>query len=849
MVRLLLQASTRHGRRHPWQRLLTVLGVALGVAVVTGVDVANQGAKRAFELSARALQGPASHQILGGPAGVDETLYTELRLGGGFRRSAPVVEAYARVGAETLHLLGIDPFAELDLRPTLLAAAPGTAQRLLGTDRGVLLAESTARRLRLQPQQRFIMRVGGQTHEVLFAGILQAGSATTGVALDGLAVTDIATAQILSATPGRLSWIDIALPDKADGLAAQARLQALLPPEAVLVRADNRQAVLQNLSASFATNLTAMSLLALIIGMFLVYNTMTFAVLQRRPLLGRLRMLGATRAEILRAVLYEALAIGALATALGLVCGVLLGQGLLALVTRTLDDLYFALQVNEFIWTWAPLVKGAALGLAATVLAAWAPAREAGRSSALAVLQSSQMERQVHTLAPRLAGAGLGLAALGAGLLWVPTQQLVVGFAALFLVILGLTLGGPWLVALITHRLALPIARVLGMIPALAAQGIAANLSRSGVAIAALMLAIAATVGTGVMVASFRTSVVQWLDATLRADLYVSTPSLRSSRTPAALDPALIARVRRLPGVAGVASARHVTVESAASLTELTALAYPPGRTPGYQLRERPSIADTMGLWNAFQAGRGVLVSEPYAYRNALGAGDILMLRTDHGPRPFTVLGVFFDYEAGPGRILMDQDLYRRHYDDAALSGLGLFLQPGADLRQVRMAVLQAAEGIQGIAVRSNAELRDLTLAIFDRTFTVTQVLRLLAVVVAVIGILSALLAILLERRRELATLRCLGMTPAQIRTLLATQSGLMGVLAGVLAVPLGLLLAGMLVHVINRRAFGWSMQLMVPEAVALEGLLLALAAALAAAIYPAWRSTHGATAAALRVE
>jgi putative ABC transport system permease protein len=837
------RASRRYFSRHPWQLALTVIGVALGVAVVVAVDLANESAERAFRLATDTAVGQATHQIVGGPGGLDERLYTRLRVELGLQQAAPVIEGWGRARGETLQLLGVDPFAESGMRGHLSAAEAGAITRLLTTPNGVLMADVTAARLGIAPGNGFAFDLAGRKHELTLLGTVRT-DATTRAGFDGVVISDIATAQELLGFIGRLSAIDLTLPAGTEGDALVARIRTALPPSAELLPAASRGDTMAQMTRAFRTNLTAMSLLALLVGMFLIYNTMTFAVLQRRSLIGTLRALGVTRAQIFGNVLGEGLAIGTVGAALGLLVGVALGQGLVRLVTRTINDLYFVVTVSDLLVTPAPLIKGFALGLLATVAAVAVPAYEAATTAPRLTLTRSVLEARVRALAPRLALSGLVLAAAALLLLWLPSRDLVVAFVALFMLLLGLTFLAPLAVYALA-QLPTGAGTLLGTPARLALRGVAASLSRTGVAIAALMLAVATTVGVGVMVASFRASVAAWLETTLRADVFVTAPGVRSHRTPTHLDPRLLARLRAIPGVAEIATGRAVTVESRDGLSDLFAIDIAPAHAARFQLL----AGDRERAFTEFFAGRAVLVSEPYAWRRALEVGDTIELRTDRGPRPLPVLAIYRDYGSDQGEVLLHRRLYDALYDDREVTTVGLYLQPGMDPTTVIAAVRRAAAGTQDVLVRSSRELSEVSLAVFDRTFTITNVLRMLAVLAALIGILSALMALSLERARELGVLRALGFTPGQIGAVTTVQTGFMGLAAGLLALPVGAVLALLLIHVINRRAFGWSMDTIFPPAVFGEALLLAVGAALLAGLYPAWKMSRAVPAEILREE
>lgn len=842
MVRLLQLAGWRYLWRHPLQLALAVLGVTLGVAVVVAVDLANSSASRAFELSLAQLYGRATHQLLGGPGGIDEHLYACLKRMPNAPPAAPVVEAYGTLQDQPVHLLGIDPFAESAFRDLLTdtLSLRGDTARLLTEPASILLAASTAQRLGLRAGDGAQLLIAGRKRHVRVVGLLHARVGTE-AGLEGLAVADIATAQELADRVGRLSRIDLIVTDQQ-----RSDLRATLPADVELLAAAGRGRATVQMIDAFRTNLTAMSLLALVVSMFLIYNSATFLVLQRRRLLGTLRALGVSRTEVFGLVLREALALGIAGTLLGLAIGVLLGEGLLQLVTRTINDHYFVLTITEYLLTPAPLIKGAVLGVFATLLAALAPALEAARVPPQAALLRSQLEARSHWLAPRLALAGLFGVALGVGLLWWSERSLVVGFAALFLILVGIALAVPFGVFALV-RLALPVAGALGVESRLAVQGIGASLSRTGTAIAALTLAVATTVGVAVMVESFRDSVARWLVASLQADIYVSVTTLRSGHSRGDLPPDLIARLAALPGVRGLSQGRSVSVTDAEGATEIFALGLSDGLQPRYPLVG----GNPESVWARFRQGEAVLISEPLAWHRRLQAGDSVTLPTSRGRQTFPIAAVYYDYGSERGEVLMARALYLRYFDDPGVGGIGLYLAPDIALapmlRRVTREVAQWAPQ-QSIAVRSNAELRALSLEIFDRTFVITNVLRLLAVLVAFVGILSAFTALQLERAKEIAVLRATGFTPGQVLRMVTVQTVCMGAAAGLFAMPTGLVLAALLTHVINRRAFGWSMELWVSPEALLQGVVAALLAALLAGLWPGWRMART-SAAALREE
>jgi putative ABC transport system permease protein len=345
------------------------------------------------------------------------------------------------------------------------------------------------------------------------------------------------------------------------------------------------------------------------------------------------------------------------------------------------------------------------------------------------------------------------------------------------------------------------------------------------------------------MIDSFRSSLLSWLDATLTADLYVSL----DAQDGAFLDSAQLDSLLAIEGISGISLARSMRLPS--NYGDLGLRAVAPG-PEGWGLQ---IVAGSLSALEASGAADVVAISEPLAYRLGLGIGDRMDLPTPDGPRLFTVAAVFRDYNTGGSGLLMALPLYRRIWQDRSLSSLGIHTLGRGDEEAVIGAIVSVLRDALGreedFSIRSSAAIEGITMRIFDRTFRITEVLRLLAGFIAFLGVLSAMLAIQLERSRELAILRGLGFSPRDLAVQVLAQTGLLGLCAGVAALPLGAGLSALLVHVINRRSFGWTMELKLTLEPMALGLALALGAALLAGIYPAWHSARTGLDAALRDE
>lgn len=844
MSPLLVRSSVRFYGRHGWQALLTLAGIILGVAVVIAVDLANASARRAFDLSQEALAGRTTHRINGGPSGIPESVFTDLRTGLGLQRSAPVVSDYVRVSGRSYTLLGIDPLSELVLgRHSLGIEGASDLPGLMDADT-VLLATDLAATLQVAEGGELLLDHRGRLLRARVGAIF---SQEDGALSEGVILADIAVAQELLERVGTLDRIDLVLDDDQ-----AAALTEWLPAGLNLLESESRDQSLRRMTDNFHLNLTAMSLLALLVGGLLIYNTMTFSVLRRRQVWGICRTLGATGREILALILLEALVFALVGTVLGLGLGVVLAHGLVGLVLGTVDDLYFVLAVREFYLAPQSLLKGVGLGLGITLLSVLVPALEAAKTPPASVLRRSHVERRARARVPVALLAGMLMMALGWGLSVQDSHSVELGFVALALLTIGFCVLVPPVVAVVVSGIAVVAGTLFGPLARMMLRGIEAGLSRTGLALAALSVAVAATVGMGIMVASFRTTLDTWLLQSLSGDIYISLPGPTSERPGVGLSPEWLQSLAQLPGVAAIERHRLVRVEAAFGPVQVLAvdgIESQPGSLAAAAAR-LPLKAAVAGASERLRAGEGVLVSEPLAFQRDIELGAEVTFEVEQGAVVLPVLGIFRDFRSPRGVIAMDRSLYRQLWNDDGVSGLALYGDGSRSRPQLldavrKMAALQPRE----VQIYSSAAIRERSMALFERTFAITAVLRLLTVLVAFIGIFGALTLVQLERMRELAVLRATGMTARQITLLVLGQTALMGLMAGLLALPLGLLMADVLIHVINLRAFGWTLTAVVPPRVLLEAMALALSAALLVGCYPAWRAGRVAPARLLREE
>jgi len=806
--------------RHRWQGLLAVSGIALGVAVVLAVDLANSGARAAFELSAQQLQGKATHRLVVPGASLPDEVYVNLVRQPAAPPMAPVVNGWVEIEGTSgrYQLVGFDLFAEPPFRSQLSGVAnrAGFTADWLTQPGALVLGATTARALGVVEGDSLNIVYRGK-HATLSLLHIEPSQSS---AADDLLLVDIATAKSVLAMQGQLSYVDLIL----DAAGEQWLTQHLTAGVQLQSVADQAQGVTR-LSAAFELNLTAMSLLALLVGMFLIFNAMTFSMVQRRNLFGRLRAIGVTPRELFKLVLLEALIVAVIGTAIGLLLGVWLGQGLTRLVAATVSELYYSVSVTALQLDWKSLTTAAVLGIVATLLATMVPAWHAARTPPLTTLSRAALEQSARRGVPLWALFGLLLLLAGLLLALVVPGGVILSFAGLFLLVLGAAMMTPLMIRAV-HRLltraALPGIWRMGV------RDLDRHLSRLGIAVAALMVALSASVGVGVMVESMRGSVNNWLSDLLSADLYVAAEGFDEG---AHLPAVVVTEVAGLGTVATLSRYRDRILPLADRRVELIGASLATESRNGYAL-----LSSSSSTWQEFDAG-SVLVSEPLAYHLGLKPGSHLELPTPHGPLQVRVAAVFRDYASEHGRIILDEAVYLQHWPEQPVKTLALFARNG-DIESMRREVSELAAR-HSVVMTPAAAILEESMAIFDRTFRVTDVLRVVSLIVAFIGVLSALMALQLERGKEYAVLRALGLTRGQIAGLISGESLLMGFLAACVAMPTGILMAWVLIESVQRRAFGWTMPFSVDGALLLQTLLVGLLAAGLAAIYPAWRSAQ----------
>ena len=817
MIRL--SAALNAGRAlRAGRTLLSVAGIALGVALGFAVHLINSAAVEELAAGVRSLAGEADLEVRGGRAGFPEELYAQIARLPGVAVASPVLEVETGVAGSpgvpmgTIRLIGIDPLRAALIQPSLFADDPGRRLELLKPD--VVFVSSGAG---IQEKTTLKIISGLDTVDLKVEGVLPASTLRGSAAL-----TDIATAQWRLGRIGELNRIDLRLAPGADRAAMREKIGGLLPPGTHVATLDAVEESGANLSRAYRVNLNVLALVALFTGGFLVFSAQALEVARRRQEHALLRVLGLKQGGVARLVLLEAGLIGAIGGILGIALGYVLALAAVRYAGADLGAGFFRGVVPELALPWASTLAFIAGGIAMAVAGALLPALDAARSAPAQALKAGDEQRmfgRVVKVWPGIVLLLLAIALLGAR----PWNGIPVGgYLSIALLLVGGIWLMPWFSAFIFRKLNtgknIPATLALAQLRGAPGQAI--------VSLAAIVASFSLMAAMAIMVASFRTSVDDWLTAVLPAQLYFRTT--QSGET-SWLDPELEARVRALPPVERAVFLRSARVILDPSRPAVSIIARDAGKMPfpttgaTYERKE----GDPPAAW----------VSEAIFDRYGFAPGREITLPLNGRNFKFVVAGVWRDYARTHGAIVIDRETYAALTGDRRANDAGLWLKPGTKPEEA-IAALRALPGGNLLDIAVPGEIRRASLALFDRSFAVTYALEAVAVLVGLFGLSSSVGAIVLARRREFGMLRHLGMTRRQIGAMLAAEGGLLALLGVAAGLALGGAISLILIHVVNRQSFNWSMDVYLPWTLlfSLSILLICLAS------LTAWLSGREAT-------
>ncbi len=826
----------RYLSRHPLLATLNVLTVALGVALYLAIQIANQSANSAFAASVEMVAGKAELEINAPAGNLQDKLLPQIAHTPGIAAATPLVRGFVSLPqfpGEYLDLLGIDvftnePFRTYDL--TNFQALDFDFQQWLRGPRVIALSEELAQRLQIKAGDEITIQSNGETKRLAIGFLLRPGRGEV-TPDEHIAAIDIGWAQELFGRSGQLDSVSLRLTKGANPGKVAAELRKLLPPDVLIAPPARRSDQVGKMLAGFQLNLAAMSLVSLLVGMFLIYNTVEASVVRRRSEIGILRSLGATRAEVRWLFLGEAAALGLIGVAAGLLGGYFLARGLVGAVAETISSLYVLVHVQQLTvapWIWLSAI---ALGLASVLLAAWLPAQGAAATNPVQALHGGLRLERSRRLSRGwiFSGAVSLLLAVLFSALALRTGPPWLGFGAAFFVLAGFSLAAPELTARFSRLARARLRRRIE--PLLAAQNLGRALLRNSITIASLAAAVAMTVGVAVMVFSFRQTVGDWIEQTLVADLFIGPAANEVAGPDSFMPPEAMQFLENNPAVAALDTFRAVDLPFR---DEPISVAVVRGS-------DRRSFRFLHGRANEilprFYNTQCVLVSESFARRFHVAAGEVMQLPTPAGTLPFPVAGVFYNYMNDQGIVFLSEKTFVRLWHDERVNSVAVYLKPSASPEALAEEFRARFSHRGEFSIYSNRALRQRIFEIFDQTFAVTYVLRTIAVVVAVVGIFLGLTTLVAERAHELGVLRAIGASAGQVRRLLLWESGMIGLLASALGLAAGLCLAVVLTGVINRAFFGWTIQLAFPWLSLAWTPLWIVAAAVVAGWIPAWRA------------
>ena len=802
---------------HPGRLALAVLGIAFGVALGVAVHLVNASAANEFDRAVRSLAGEADVLVRGPRSGFPDTVYPAIARLEGVRAASPAVEVDAQLAGrrETIKLLGLDPFRAAHVQPHLLADSRDALLELIKGD-AVLLSRSAADELRLQTGEMLRLQAGTRVIALRVIGVLPAGATS-----QQLAVMDIAGAQWRLGRVGELHRIDLKLEPGTDLARFRETLAALLPAGVLALTPEADAGRSANLSRAYRTNLDMLALVALFTGAFLVFSTQFLALLRRRSQLALLRVLGMTRALLLRLLLGEAAIVGIAGSALGVVLGWILAQAAIGHLGGDLGAGYFRAVTPALNASPLALLAYFGLGVAFAVLGAAAPAFDASRRAPALALKAGDEEAALANL--RVFRPGVALLAAGAAVSQAPPvgDLPVFGYVSVALILLGAILIMPRFAEAALARLP-----TLRYTPAdLATAQLQATARQTAVSLAAILASFSLMVSMLIMTGSFRASLEAWLDRMLPADLYVRAGRIGDTGYFTRDEQQ---RIAALTGVDAATFVRSQNVLLRPDRPALTLLARPfvHGRPRPELPLEGREIVPPPG------APPPAWLSEVASDLLRVRPGDTIELPLGGAIRTFTVAGIWRDYARQNGALAIDRALYIALTGDDRANEVALYLENGARLEDVARRLREMFTEPEAIEIASTRELKGISLSIFDRTFAITYALEIAAVLIGLFGVSASFSAQALARRREFGVLRHIGVTRRQIGAMLAIEGLVVGGLGVAVGLALGWLVSLVLIHVINRQSFHWSMDMHMPwPALALLGGVLILAASATAVV------------------
>jgi putative ABC transport system permease protein len=782
-------------REQPGRLFTTVVAIALGVALGAAVFLVNNAALNEFGLATKRLVGESDVVIRGPSEGFPESLFVDLARNPTVSAVSPVLELDAAVAGrrDTLKILGLDAFRAATLQPAIIADVGEGLFQLFEPD-SIYLSSSAAQQLKLRRGDLLKVTVGNTNKSLRIIGILSEGAFP-----QALGLMDIAAAQWTFNAIGRLNRIDLRLAPGTDVEKFRNNLSGQLPVGVLAIAPQVERDRAVTVTRAYRVNLNMLALVALFTGAFLVFSTQSLSVLRRRRSLALLRALGVTRGQLRGALLGEGVALGIVGSLVGIVLGALIAAAILRFLTADLGN--GQLRTVGASLTAAPIAMLAfvLLGTGVAAVGAWIPARNAARQPPARALKGGDSD---YVAAANLSwGYGVALLAVGASLAWLPAigGLPIFGYSAVAALLFGAVL----LVPSVTVRALSFAPRTRRVVVDTAVAQLRENVGLSALSLASIIVSFSLMVAMAIMVYSFRVSFDHWLGKLLPADMQLREPFGNDTAFWSSADQA---QLRAVSGVARIEFRRTRQLLLDPQRPPITVIARGVGdaqtaaELPLVQ-KSPPTASNNPPVWIS------EALQDLYGYK----AGDPLSLPLAGTTRTFNIAGVWRDYARISGALVLSRPTYIAATGDDSANEASIWLSPGADAGSVEKNLRARIAHSDALEITTTSALHERSLQIFDRAFAITYALEAIAVIIGLTGVSFAASSTALARRGEFGVLRHIGMLRRQVIGMLASEGILTSAFGVVYGLLLGVALSLVLVYVINRQSFNWSIDLSVP--------------------------------------
>ena len=826
---------------HKLRLALTLSGIALGVAVFFAVRTANTTLVGSLATTVEKLAGQATLQVSAGEASFPQDVLKSVRSTPGVKLAEPVIERVVQSAlpdSSSILVLGMDTGSSLKLyEGEFDQAGLEISNPLAFTERpdSIAVSRPFADRYGLKEGDHLPLYTQKGRQDFTVRGFFRTSGASV-VFGGNLALMDIYAAQAAFDRVDRIDRIDIMTEPGTSVDAVEQNLRTRLPAGLEVARPDRRGQNLEKAVSAMRLGLFIMSLLALMVGVFIIFNSLSVSVNQRWKEIGVLRAIGVESSHVQQMFLIEAALMGLVGSAAGVGIGFVMALGATRIMSTVVHSMYgLASTADRPAFHWDYAITAFAIGAFASLLATWLPARTASRLDPVMALRNIELQRREGVLGWSRFALGILFIVVGLALTFFspPGVGLMIHFTYSIMVQFGMVLLLPKLVVWGSRLLRPLIGRLFGAVGMIAIDAAVRMPRRTSATVGALMLGLSFVFSVGAFITSHKAALNRMLDRCVNADLMIATSEQLRSRT-YHFSEEQERRVASLPGVRDIDGLR--VTGAAYGADDLIVI----GRNMNLWFNNSPGLLDEGDEQKAREVssrGEGFVISQNQAVRSGVGLGDQLRLETPTGPLVRPVVGILEFYFVEKGTVFMDRELYKKYWGDNSVDLILLNLDPGIDRSSFKAEISRAMKGEQRAFIYTSEEYKQWSARLTDQFFTLTYLEMLIAIFVAAMGLINMLVISVSERQRELGILRALGGLRSQVRKIVlleAASISLVGFATGVVA---GLFNAYFLVRTAARIIAGFNLRFQFPLNVVLATLPVVLLVALAAAWWTAQRA------------